>query len=274
MREVSTIMRDSSTKLPFWRSATAYDGVPNLLRALEGWLGADARTPDAGKPRAQLRTTCLLTSALSHVTVLSLTQSHRGRRLGDQRGAWVCADAARPRLGAGRRRAAQALGCRCPAPAVRPVQRAGGHRSAGCLGERVRVPVWPQADGGGQGGALSGPAAQAVRESGPHSDAERRQGQGEEHAGGGSHNIREEEAKINRVILNGLCFLLRTHITQQLVNAAHGGSDDAPSLWVCLLELLDRPEGTPSRSAGCRAGDRLQDTQAERLTCQSSAMVQ
>ena len=198
MREVSTIMRDSSTKLPFWRSATAYDGVPNLLRALEGWLGADARTPDAGKPRAQLRTTCLLTSALSHVTVLSLTQSHRGRRLGDQRGAWVCADAARPRLGAGRRRAAQALGCRCPAPAVRPVQRAGGHRrrSAGCLGERVRVPVWPQADGGGQGGALSGPAAQAVRESGPHSDAERRQGQGEEHAGGGSRNIREEEAKI------------------------------------------------------------------------------
>ena len=36
MREVSTLMRDPSTKLPFWRSATAYDGVPNLLRALEG----------------------------------------------------------------------------------------------------------------------------------------------------------------------------------------------------------------------------------------------
>ncbi len=64
MREVSTLMRDPSTKLPFWRSATAYDGVPNLLRALEGWLGADARTADAGK----LRTACLLTAALSHVT--------------------------------------------------------------------------------------------------------------------------------------------------------------------------------------------------------------
>ena len=65
MREVSTIMRDSSTKLPFWRSATAYDGVPNLLRALEGWLGADARTADAGKPRARLRTTSPLPALTS-----------------------------------------------------------------------------------------------------------------------------------------------------------------------------------------------------------------
>ena len=86
MREVSTLMRDSSTKLPFWRSATAYDGVPNLLRALEGWLGADARTPDAGKPRAQLRTThlCPLSrhSALSH-TVTPWPQARRpARRVG------------------------------------------------------------------------------------------------------------------------------------------------------------------------------------------------
>ena len=219
MREVSTLMRDPSTKLPFWRSATAYDGVPNLLRALEGWLGADARTADAGKPRAQLRTACLLTAALSHV--ISLTQSHRGHRLGDQRGAWVCADAARPRLGAGRWRAAQALGCRCPAPAVRPVQRAGGRRqwSAGCLGGCVGVPVWPQADGGGQEGALPGPAAQAVWESGPRSDADRRQGQGEEHAGGG--RIQEEEASghdIQRVRMDCHCvvFCARASPTSSL----------------------------------------------------------
>ena len=211
MREVSTLMRDPSTKLPFWRSATAYDGVPNLLRALEGWLGADARTADAGK----LRTACLLTAALSHVTVLSLTQSHRGHRLGGQRGAWICADAARPRLGAGRRRAAQALGCRCPTPAVRPVQWAGGRRwwSAGCLGECEGVPVWPQADGGGQEGALSGPAAQAVWESRPHSDADRRQGQGEEHAGGGSRNIQEEEASVDiqRVRMDCHCVVFCAH---------------------------------------------------------------
>ena len=73
MREVSTLMRDSSTKLPFWRSATAYDGVPNLLRALEGWLGADARTADSGKPRAQLRTTSPLPSLTSQC---SLSHSH------------------------------------------------------------------------------------------------------------------------------------------------------------------------------------------------------
>mgnify|MGYP004357278923 CR=1 FL=1 len=87
MREVSTIMRDSSTKLPFWRSATAYNGVPNLLRALEGWLGADARTADAGKPHPAPNRLpshrCPLSRHLSH-TVTPWPQARRpaARRVG------------------------------------------------------------------------------------------------------------------------------------------------------------------------------------------------
>ena len=90
MREVSTLMRDPSTKLPFWRSATAYGGVPNLLRALEGWLGADARTADAGKPRPAPNRLpshrCPLSrhSALSH-TVTPWPQARRPARHVDLR---------------------------------------------------------------------------------------------------------------------------------------------------------------------------------------------
>ena len=73
MREVSTLMRDPSTKLPFWRSATAYNGVPNLLRALEGWLGADARTADAGKPRPAPNRLPSHRCPLSRHSALSLT---------------------------------------------------------------------------------------------------------------------------------------------------------------------------------------------------------